>query len=218
VSSAGCRRVGGTVQPGQTRRSIIAGDDFVAKTSPHRPNGLWLALVGPSSHDQMSTRLSRHQAERLRRGSVAAVLLELNSAAGGRGVDAQSRVVGGEGVVAGVLQGGGSTQHAGRPPRSRCCSSDVSGLLTVRFPSLSHESIGVLRKYFLNDPMSARCSRLRCRKPAPTARHRSDERLRPYTRPMNDANDPELEFTAFGIAGSRAVTRAGSQHACGGRP
>src|ERR1700729_1402279 len=55
----------------------------------------------------MSTPFSRDQAERLGRGAVAGVLLELNSAAGGRGAYAQARVVGGEGVIAGVLQAAG---------------------------------------------------------------------------------------------------------------
>ena len=47
--------------------------------------------------------LSWQQGEGLGWGAVAGVLLELGSAAGGGGGYAQARVVGGEGVVAGVL-------------------------------------------------------------------------------------------------------------------
>jgi hypothetical protein len=64
----------------QARRGVAA------VASDHDPGDAVHCWLVPPSQDQMPTLLSWHQTERLGRGAVAAVLLELSSAAGGRGV------------------------------------------------------------------------------------------------------------------------------------
>src|ERR1700761_9393667 len=77
------------------------------KSGPSAPASRQARQSVPPSRDQLPPPLLWHQAERLGRGAVAGGLRELSSAAGGRGAYAQARVVGGEGVIAGVLQAAG---------------------------------------------------------------------------------------------------------------